>query len=122
MWLTTLAPPLPPTMPLKHCPHPPASPPLPRKSMTEDYQQQWEGIANQTDEAEAVRVMAKILDSKEGRVFISRLERKDAEFSIRILDRVSCGLHPPFHSLRRFVRESLNTTSNPQRRTLSLLH
>jgi len=74
--------------------------------MAKNYQQRLERIANPTDEAEAVRVMAEILVSTEGRGFISRLERKDAELSIGILDRVSCELHPPL-SRPQTVRQGI---------------
>ena len=58
--------------------------------MAKGYQQLWEDVANATDEAKAVRTLAGILADKEGRIFISRLERKDAELCIEILDHVSC--------------------------------
>ena len=63
--------------------------------MAKDYQQQWEGVTNDADEAGAIRVMGEILATKDGRVFISRLGREEAELSIRILDNVSYDLHLP---------------------------
>jgi len=52
--------------------------------------------------------MAEILVGKEGRVFISRLGREDAELSIRILDRVSRDLHlsvPQPQTVRQGIME-----------------
>jgi hypothetical protein len=64
--------------------------------MAKDFQQPWKNVTSANDEASAVRVLAGILTEKEGRAFVSRLERKDAEFCIEILDRVSWDsrLHP----------------------------
>jgi len=62
--------------------------------MTEDRNpERWQDLASDTDEAIAVRDMAEILVSEWGRVFISGLERGDAEYYIGILDRVSCDPH-----------------------------
>ena len=52
-------------------------------------------VANPTDEAQAVRSLAGILRDKEGKVFISRLDRKDAELCIEILGNVGPDLHSP---------------------------
>jgi len=74
--------------------------------MTKDYQQQWKGIAKDTDKEKAVRVMAEILVSKEGRNAISRLEPKDAKSSIEILDRVSYDMCLPLSQLQT-VRQGI---------------
>ena len=60
--------------------------------MAKDYQRLWKDITDTIDEAKAVRILAEILVDKEGRAFISRLDRKDAELCIEILDLVSCDL------------------------------
>ena len=53
-----------------------------------DYQRLWKEVTSAIDEAKAVRTLAEILAEKEGRKFISRLERRDAELCIEILDHV----------------------------------
>ena len=63
--------------------------------MAKNYQQLWGGVTGAEDEAGAVRTLAEILTDKEGRVFISRLERKDVELCIELLDHVSRDLYPP---------------------------
>ena len=65
--------------------------------MAKNYQQLWEDVtaSSTVDEVKAVRTLAGILADKEGRVFISSLERKDAELCIEILDHVSRDLHSP---------------------------
>ena len=70
-----------------------------------------------TDESKAVRTLADILADREGRTFVSRLERKDVGLCIEILDRVSHNLRPlPAFALSGgFIRAPRNTTSNPQR-------
>ena len=69
--------------------------------MVKDYRRLWKDVTNTIDEARAVRTLADILADKEGRTFISRLEHKDAELCIEILDRVSHDLHLlPFRCLR----------------------
>ena len=60
--------------------------------MTKDYRRLWKSAASTIDEAKAVRTLAEILVDKEGRAFLSRLERKDAELCIEILDHVSRDL------------------------------
>ena len=60
--------------------------------MAKDYQRKWQDITDTIDEAKAVRILAEVLVDKEGRAFISRLDRKDAELCIEILDLVSCDL------------------------------
>jgi len=63
--------------------------------MATDYRRLWMDVANPTDEAQAVRTLAEILRDKEGKVFISRLDRKDAELCIEILGNVGPDLHSP---------------------------
>ena len=71
--------------------------------MSKDYQRLWKDVTSATDEAKAVRTLAEILVDKEGRAFASRLERKEAELCIEILDRVSRDFHlPSFRRLRCF--------------------
>lgn len=60
--------------------------------MAKDFRRLWKDVTNTIDEAKAVRILAEILADKEGRAFISRLERKDAELCIEILDHVSYNL------------------------------
>ena len=57
--------------------------------MAKDYSQLWKVVASISDEGKAVRTLAEILLDKEGRAFISSLERDDAKLCIEILDRVS---------------------------------
>jgi len=65
--------------------------------MPKDYQQMWRGVANETDEDTGVRILSEILADTEGRSFASRLERKQGEVCIEILDHVSRELRlPPF--------------------------
>ena len=91
--------------------------------MAKNYQGLWENVTSAGDEAKAVRTLAEILTDKEGRVFISRLERESAELCIEILDHVSRDLHSfrPFVASDGLVRVSQNTSSKPQRNRLSLL-
>ena len=65
----------------------------PRRTMAKNYQRLWEEVARGTDEAKSVRTLAGIVADKEGRAFISRLERKDAELCIEILDHVGRPSH-----------------------------
>ena len=64
----------------------PTSPP---ETIAKNHQRLWDDVTNATDEGKAVRTLAKILVDKEGRDYISRLDRRDAELCIGILDRVS---------------------------------
>ena len=57
--------------------------------MTRNFQRLWKDVTNSTDEAMAVRTLAGILADSEGRAFALSLDRKDAEYCIDILDRVS---------------------------------
>ena len=63
--------------------------------MPKDYYWLWERATNNTDGAEAVRVLTEILADKDGRSFISSLGRDQAESCIRILDHVSRDLCLP---------------------------
>ena len=89
--------------------------------MTKDYQQLWKHVTSATDEAKATRTLAEILADQEGRAFISRLERKDAELCIDILDRVSRDPHSllAFAVSDGFIRASHSTTSKMPRSRLS---
>jgi hypothetical protein len=89
--------------------------------MAKDYLRLWKRVASTTDEAKAVRTLAEILADREGRTFISRLERKDVELCIEILDRVSRDLHPVLVSTVSddSVRASWSTTSKAPRSRLS---
>ena len=61
--------------------------------MAKDYQRLWNDVTHAIDETESVRILAEILVDKKGRAFISRLERRDAELCIEILDHVSLDLY-----------------------------
>lgn len=65
----------------------------PVKIMSEDYQQLLVEATTATDRAESIRTLVKILADDGGKDFISRLDRKDGELCIEILDQVS-GIHP----------------------------
>jgi len=60
--------------------------------MATDYQQLWGRVTTTTSEAQNVRALAGIVADKEGRVFISRLDSKEAVSCIDILDNVSRNL------------------------------
>ena len=85
--------------------------------MAKNYQRLWNEVTHAIDEAKSVRILAEILVDKEGRTFISRLDRKDAELCIEILDYVSrdlqFSLSPP-HTIS-LIRASQNATSKPPR-------
>jgi hypothetical protein len=89
--------------------------------MAKDHQRLWKHVTGATDESKAVRTLAEILVDREGRALISRLERKEAELCIEILDRVSrdLDLFPSFARSYGSVRASQNTVSKPPRRMLS---
>jgi len=61
--------------------------------MTKNYQRQWEDVTSAIDEASSIRTLAEMLVEKEGRAFVSRLGRKDAELCIEILDHVGRSSH-----------------------------
>lgn len=88
--------------------------------MTEDYQQIWTGIANASEETQAIQALAGVTAAKDGRVFISRLDGEDAVLCIGILDRVSYGSNSPFSRLDGFVRASQVRSSDQPRSRLSL--
>ena len=57
--------------------------------MVKIYQQLWKDTTEANDETKAVQALTAILVDKEGRTFISNLERGDVELCIELLDRVS---------------------------------
>ena len=73
----------------------------PRTIKTKDCEQLWKGFPNAVDKAQAVQTLAKTLADPRGRVFVPRLNDKDAELCIEILDRVSHDPHLPFRRLRQ---------------------
>ena len=89
--------------------------------MARNYRQLWKDVTSTNGEGEAIRTLAQIVLDKEGRAFISNLERDDAELCIEILDRVSRELYllPSFAVSDGFFRASQDTTSEPQRNRLS---
>ena len=56
--------------------------------MTTDFDGLWAKVRTAENEAEAVRTLAQILSSKEGRAFASSLELTDGVLCIEILDQV----------------------------------
>jgi len=64
-----------------------------RQLMAKDYQRLRKDVANANGEGKAVRILAGIVLDKEGRAFISNLERNVAELCTEILDHVNreCG-------------------------------
>jgi len=58
--------------------------------MARDYRQLWEGVvvSGQSDEAKADRTLTEIVMEKEGRAFISDLDRAQAGLCIEMLSRV----------------------------------
>ena len=79
-----------PYVPAMSARHPSSTrPSRPLRTVAKDYQQLWKDITSTSDKSKAVRTLADILLDKEGRSFISNLERKDAELCIEILDHVS---------------------------------
>ena len=89
--------------------------------MAKDYQRLWKDAAGTTDEAKAVRALAAILADEEGRAFVSRLEHKDAELCVEILDHVGDDLHPllAFALSGGSTRASRSATSKSPRGRLS---
>ena len=90
--------------------------------MTKDYRRLWKDVTTTIGEAKAVRTLVEILADKEGRAFISRLERNDAELCIEVLDHVSRNLYLPLLLPTDLVRASQSTTSKPLRSRSSLSH
>ena len=74
--------------------------------MAKDYQRLWKAVISTTDEAKAIRTLANILADKEGRTFISRLDRTGAELCIEILDHVGREPRSPLPNSDRLVRAS----------------
>jgi len=73
--------------------------------MAKDYQHLWEGAVSAIDDAQAIQTLSSILADKEGRVFASRLDRKDTKLCAEILDNVSRGPHSSrSHHLSPLVR------------------
>jgi len=73
--------------------------------MAKDYQQLWKDAVSAMDKAQAIQTLSGILVDKEGRVFISCLDGKEAELCVEILDNVSRdpqSSHSP--PLRQLVR------------------
>ena len=75
--------------------------------MVRDYQRLWKDVTSTIDEVQAIRTLVGILADKEGRAFISRLEGKDAELCIGILDHVRRDLHSPLFRHLRWSLQSL---------------
>jgi len=93
--------------------------------MTGNYQPLWKDVTSANDEGEAVRtLMAGIVLDREGRAFISSLERVDPRLCVEILDHVSRDLYlfPSFVVSGSFFRASQSTTSELQRNSFSPAH
>lgn len=69
--------------------------------MFEDYQQLLVDATSAADKTESVRILAKILAGEDGRDFVSRLDLKDGEMCIEILDHVSRESAPASPKLRK---------------------
>jgi len=89
--------------------------------MTEYYPQIWTGIANETEEMQAIQALAGVVAEKDGRVFISRLDGKDAVSCVRILYQVRNNSNSSFSHSDGLARASPVTSSNPPRSKLSSL-
>jgi len=63
--------------------------------MAKDYQRLWKDAISARDKAKATQALSDGLVEKEGRVFFSRLDGKEAERCVEILDDVSCDPHSP---------------------------
>ena len=61
--------------------------------MTVDFNSLWAEVRRTENEAEAVRILARILSSKEGRAFASSLKPAEGVFCIEILDHVRSNPH-----------------------------
>jgi len=57
--------------------------------MAENYQPLWKDVTSANDGGEAVRTLAGTVLNREGRAFVSDLERNDAKLCIEVLDCVS---------------------------------
>ena len=62
--------------------------------MAKNYWRLWRDVLSTPKGANAVPTLAGILADEEGKTFILRLERKDAELCIEVLDRVSPNHFP----------------------------
>ena len=80
--------------------------------MAKNHQRLWQEVTSSIEEAAAVRALANILVDREGRAFVLRLDPKDAEYCIDILDRVNhLCLWPVFacsHDLVRALQEEIS--------------
>ena len=82
---------------LTFLPNTPSSPSS-RGTMARNCQRLWRDVLSTPKGANAVRTLAEILTDKEGKTFISHLEREDAVLCIEVLNRVSpnhFSLSPP---------------------------
>jgi len=70
--------------------------------MAIDHRQLWTDATSANNEAQAIQTLSDILVNKEGRVFLSRLDSRDAELCVEILDNVSRDLHPIRRRLEQF--------------------
>jgi len=59
------------------------------KNHGQNYLRLWMDVTRAIDETKAVRTLAEISVDKEGRHFVSRLDRKDVELCVEVLDHVS---------------------------------
>jgi len=71
-----------------------------------------------TDKAQAIHTLSSVLIEREGRVFVSGLDDKDAELCVEILDNVSRGPHslhspPPQATRQGIVGHSLKPVEKP---------
>ena len=75
--------------------------------MANNFQRLWEDVKNTKDEAKAVRTLAEVVTEKDGRAFVSRFDRENAEYCVDVLGRVSRYSHPQrsFVFSDIFVRE-----------------
>ena len=76
--------------PSPHHPSSRSSLPLPVRVMTKDYRRLWEDVvvSGKSDEAKVDRTLTEIVMEKEGRAFISDLDRAQAGLCIEMLNRV----------------------------------
>ena len=86
--------------------------------MAKNFQKLWQDLTSLTDETMAIRALANILVDREGRAFVSSLDRTSAEYCIDILDRVSSDPRPspfPSSSFHQGIAEgNLRTTAEKQ--------
>ena len=91
------------------------------QDMAQDYQHLWKTVASATDETQAAQTLAKILADKQGRAFISRLERNDVELCVEILDMVSRDARLHHSSLSQTI-SSGSYEAKPQPHRQTVLH